>query len=293
MKTKIEIVDAFQNWLEHEEYEPDPIFAAAMFLAWKGAIETMQQEAQEKLQYTTAVFDVDLMYIPGGRFEMGTESPSTTHWVQISPFFMGETPVTNKQYEDFLEVTKHREPDHWQDQRLKAKHPVTNISWHDAMAFCAWLSKIDPKLEYTLPSEAQWEFAARGTDGRQYPWGNEVPDDMRAIFGKGPGGEPEAVGSCPAGKGPFGTLDQAGNVLEWCLDVWDIEAYAKRKLLGRELINPVSVEGKKDWRSLRGGSFWFDAEVLRCAYRYGYLAEDRCPYYGFRVVAKYKNQTER
>ncbi len=81
---------------------------------------------------------------------------------------------------------------------------MVGVHWHDAVAYCRWLSETGA-LAVTLPSEAQWEFAARGTDGREYPWGNEKPDSSRACYRKG---RPSSVGSYPAGRGPFGTLDQ-------------------------------------------------------------------------------------
>jgi iron(II)-dependent oxidoreductase len=207
------------------------------------------------------------------------------HWVRVSSFWLGETAVTNQQYEVFLRGTDRREPLCWQDQRFAmSRNPVVGVSWHDAVAFCDWLSERH-RFRYFLPSEAQWEFAAKGTDFRLYPWGNEAPDDTRALFGEDSGRAPSGlVDLFPAGKGPFGTLGQAGNVWEWCQDVWDGAAYKKRK--DKETVDPI-VSGSDDvMRSVRGGSHWSGAGYLRCAFRFRFHAENQYPDLGFRVAAK-------
>jgi formylglycine-generating enzyme required for sulfatase activity/predicted MPP superfamily phosphohydrolase len=230
------------------------------------------------------------LWIPGGRFQMGgnrylDEQP--IHWVTVSPFWLGETPVTNRQYGLFLKATGYREPDLWRDRRFSApEQPVVAVSWEDAVEYCRWLpSAAALPVTMTLPSEAQWEFAARGTDGREYPWGAEPPDETRACFDLDlDTGQPAAVGSYPAGKGPFGTLDQAGNVWEWCRDAWDSDAYRKRAT-GAEPVDPL-VEGHVDSdRVLRGGG-WADSAVsLRSASRYWGPASSRVVDIGFRVAA--------
>ena len=209
------------------------------------------------------------------------------HWVRISPFWLAETPVTNHQYARFLQATGYEEPPTWRDRRFSApEQPVVSVSWIDAQAFCRWLSE-KSGLEVGLPTEAQWELAARGPESREYPWGDAKPDSSRACFGQDwQKGKPAPVGSFPDGAGPFEALDQAGNVWEWCQDAWDEEAYAKRGQA--EPLDPVvDREGGEDvLRVFRGGSWLDPAESLRAAYRNGYPATDRFQLIGFRLVCR-------
>ena len=230
------------------------------------------------------VTGIRLVYVPAGRFEMGSEDISgdekPVHWVRLSAFWLGETTVTNRQYGLFIASTKHREPDYWRDEKFSdPEQPVVGVDWDDARAFCAWLSE-SAKVEASLASEAQWEYAARGTDGRPYPWGWEPPDATRACFGKGSEGAPVRVGSYPAGRGPFGALDQAGNVWEWCEDVWNDKAYQRA-----EQLDPVNREqGDKVLRALRGGAYYSDVGALAAAYRDRDWSWYRDVGGGFRVV---------
>src|SRR6185436_1327285 len=237
--------------------------------------------------FTEPLTGLRFLWIPGGRFRMGGDAyadEKPIHWVRISPFWLGETPVTNRQYAVYLEKTGAKEPDYWRDRRFSSPdQPVVGVSWEDAQAFCQWLSE-ESGRKVILPSEAQWEFAARGIDGREYPWGNEQPDETRACF---VGVKPAPVGSYPAGKGPFDTLDQAGNVWEWCLDAWDNKAYSKRARPEIEPCDPL-VEAKNDdmGRILRGCAWFNFALYLRSAYRIGQPAGYRGDLgTGFRVVA--------
>ncbi len=230
---------------------------------------------------------IRLLGIPGGRFRMGGKGiygGTPIHRVAVSPFWLGETPVTNRQYSVFLEETKAEEPALWRDRRFSdAEQPVVGVSWQEAVAFCEWISgKLG--LAASLPSEAQWEYAARSQDGRDYPWGDEDPDAKRACFDLDyREGKPARVGSYPAGRGPFGTLDQAGNVWEWCLDVWDEDAYQKRSK--GENLDPVVAEGEGEVRVLRGGGWSSPAVGLRAACRSWGRASGRDDGIGFRVSA--------
>lgn len=150
--------------------------------------------------------DFDWVHIPVGKFLYGSEKDT----VELSEFYITRVPVTNAQYKVFVDATGHRLPKHWQGGAIppgQEAHPVVWVSWEDAQAFCAWAG-------VRLPSEEQWEKAARGTDGRTYPWGEAAPDEQRCNF-NGYEGSTTPVGNYPAGASPYGVLDMAGNVWEW------------------------------------------------------------------------------
>jgi formylglycine-generating enzyme required for sulfatase activity len=229
------------------------------------------------------------VWVPGGRFEMGmaVSSVQPLHPVLISPFWLGETPVTNAHYAVFLEKTGTREPSHWRERRFSSPdQPVVGVSWWETQAFCSWLGE-EWGRPVLLPSEAQWEFAARGSENREYPWGNEAPDATRACFDLDlQKGQPASVGSYPAGHGPFGTLDQAGNIWEWCRDAWNQDAYTQGFARGEECLDPC-VEGSEDsMRILRGGSWNISGEYLRAAIRAANPASERGYHSGFRAAAR-------
>ncbi|MBF0108658.1 MAG: SUMF1/EgtB/PvdO family nonheme iron enzyme [Magnetococcales bacterium] len=197
-----------------------------------------------------------MLRVEGGVFTMGDDDlgdrSKPKHQVQLSPFYLAETPVTNQQYGRFLQDTGHREPRSWREKKYSdLQQPVVGVDWNDAMKFCKWLSKESGK-EFFLPTEAQWEYAARGTDGRRFPWGNDDPTLEHACFGQ-QRDKPALVGQYPAGRGPFGHLDLAGNVWEWCRDVWDANAYQKRALFVAK--DPLVTEGDQNVHPVRGGSW--------------------------------------
>jgi formylglycine-generating enzyme required for sulfatase activity len=233
-----------------------------------------------------------LVYVRGGEFTLGTDEDlegyieSARHWpkpehrVRLSPFWIGKYPVTNAQYRRFLEANPGREkPGYWGDKRFNdPEQPVVNVSWLEALAYCRWAG-----LE--LPSEAQWEAAARGTDGRAYPWGDDDPTPELANFDGREGG-PTPVGAYPLGAGPYGALDQAGNVWEWCRDLFDERAYRGRDGELDPLV-PGEDDGDDDaWRVVRGGSWSYPSWLLRTAVRSGVPARFRDGDLGFRVLSR-------
>lgn len=219
-----------------------------------------------------------LVYVPGGELSLGADDLSEwekpVHRVRLSPFWIGKYPVTNRQYRRFLKASPARpEPTLWDHESFRDdRQPVVGVSWDDAMTYCRW-------ADLALPSEAQWEAAARGDDRRRYPWGDDAPTPEHANFGQHQG-HTTAVDAHPLGEGPYGTFDQAGNVWEWCLDFWNPEAYERR--VGQ--LDPVSTSRDASFRALRGGSWDDPPGLLTAAYRFWYAAWSRVRFVGFRCV---------
>jgi len=153
--------------------------------------------------------------VTAGKFKMGYEKgrPNEKPEREVEcdhSFYIGKTEVTNEDYLAFVNATKRAAPPHWEGGKFpegEAKRPVTRVTWEDARLYCEWKGG-------RLPTEVEWEYAARGKDGRLYPWGNEWAAARANNFEEGKNA-PVDVGSFPDGKGPFGTLDQAGNAWEW------------------------------------------------------------------------------
>ncbi len=200
----------------------------------------------------------------------GAELPG--HTVTTEAFFIDRTEVTNRQYKEFLEATYHTPPSHWNRSNYpqgKGDHPVTNVTLNDALAYAEWRGA-------RLPTETEWEKAARGVDGRLYPWGNTFSRDYcHHMLPEGAG--TTRVGSYPAYASPYGCLDMIGNVMEWTTDAF--EPYEGNDLELPDLGGPRGVR--------RGGS-WIQEELApiptRCAARYSAHPAESDPRTGFRCV---------
>jgi formylglycine-generating enzyme required for sulfatase activity len=207
-----------------------------------------------------ALAATSMVDVPAGPFRMGADSGPAderpAHEVTLAAFSIDKTPVTNADFAGFLNAVGPRAKDgarlyddddddariHRRDGRWRAdpgyeSHPVVEASWRGAREYCAWAGK-------RLPTEAEWEKAARGTDGRRYPWGNEPPDATRARFGAAFNAT-VPVGSTPKGASPYGALDMAGNAWHWTSSLY--RPYPYRVGDGRE--DPASPEP----RATRGG----------------------------------------
>jgi formylglycine-generating enzyme required for sulfatase activity len=208
-----------------------------------------------------------MVHVPAGEFVMGGDEGGSderpVHAVYLDDFYVDKTEVTNAQFAGFLNERGNQEEGgatwlHVEDEacliaeidgQYRPKngyesHPVVEVTWHGAVAYCEWAGR-------RLPTEAEWEKAARGTDGRTYPWGEGIDCD-RANYG-GCAGQAIEVGSLPSGASPYGALDMAGNVYEWVLDWYDGVYYAASPSSNPQ--GPVSGS----CRSVRGGS-WVNGE---------------------------------
>lgn len=178
-------------------------------------------------------------------------------------------PLTNQQYKPFIDETNHEPPRHWNGRDFpvgKANHPVVDIAWGDAVAYAEWLSQKTGK-QYRLPTEAEWEKAARGIEGRVCPWEGDF-DAAKCNVDRNVG-DTTPVGIYPQGKSPYGALDMAGNVWEWCADWYDEGTYKD----GADR-NPKGPEQGTS-RVVRGGSWLFDYDGARCAVRFRLAPQDR------------------
>jgi len=236
----------------------------------------------------------EMVLVPAGEFLRGSKErdraglPSEKPQCRISlaTYWIGKYPVTNAQYAVFVETVGRRSPEHWEGDRPpkgKEDHPVVNVSWWDAVAYCRWLAEITGE-PYRLPTEAQWEKAARGTDGWVYPWGNRWNKQRCNTRAGGKGGT-APVGTCsPAGDSPYGCADMAGNVLEWVSD-WYKEDYYARSSVSEDPHGPASGAVKV----LRGGSWSDDALAVRSAHRVCGNRKLTSPEIGFRCALAAKS----
>ena len=222
--------------------------------------------------------------IPGGEFWMGGDGQyedELVHKLSLPEYQIARVPVTNAQYALYVQDIKVQPPEHWRGGQVppgRENHPVVSINWNDALAYCGWLSEKTGK-NVTLPSEAEWEKAARGDkDKRAYPWG----DNWRELHCNSNElglGETTPVGLFLNGASPYGCLDMSGNVWEWTRTIWDDKFKYPYKIDdGRE-----NLEARSN-RVLRGGAFNNRSDFARCAFRFGYLPSDRYAYVGFRVL---------
>ncbi len=223
---------------------------------------------------------IELVRIPAGSFSMGsaitdTQAAASEYITQshanLDTFLISKYEVTSAQYDVFA---KSSDPD-WDFSTSKNNHPATNMTWDDAVGFCEWLSRITGR-KVILPSEAQWEKAARGNDGRRYPWGNQLPDGARADYGKLVDDTTAVDRYSPLGDSSYGVADMAGNAGEWTSSLFRPYPYNAND--GRE------AQDSRDKRVVRGGAFADGPEQIRSAARLALPPENRDPGIGFRIA---------
>jgi len=241
------------------------------------------------------------VFVTAGTFQMGGLDPSAeldekpAHKVTMPAFWIDKFDVTNGMYVQCVSAGACDPPLSFSSKTVSSyfnnsqynDFPVVNVSWTDATAYCKWAGR-------HLSTEAEWEYAARGTDLRTYPWGDQAPDSTRANYNYMVG-DTTKVGSYPAGASPFGVLDMVGNVAQWINDFYDGTYYSKSVVL-----NPSGPIGRVNYffRVIRGGTFQDDPLTIRLANRASMLGPnpnaqqatpaytgDYSPKVGFRCAA--------
>jgi formylglycine-generating enzyme required for sulfatase activity len=219
--------------------------------------------------------------IPADAYLMGSdagqEDERPVHEVWVDAFALGTYPVTNREYAWFLADTAYRTPRTWDDPRFNhPRQPVVSVSWCDAVAYCDWLRQVSGKL-YRLPSEAEWEKAARGgIEGGRFPWGNDWPGWMTP-YGRGEARErPDTVGADPPNG--YGLHHMGDLVHVWCSDWYDATYYRRSSTRNP----PGPLDGVR--RASRGGSWRHRIKVTRCAARSSLPPDRAFSDYGFRVA---------
>jgi len=226
------------------------------------------------------VFEPQMVKIPAGKFLMGStdnqlipsvygneqqwlQSETPQHEVELSEYLIGKYPVTNREYQEFVKSEGCTPPLGWIGNQFplgKSDHPVVNVSWEDASTYCKWLSKKTHK-PYRLPTEAEWEKAARGIDGPIWPWGNEFDANRANTRESNRKDTTEVAQFSPQGDSPYGCADMIGNVWEWCNDWFNQNEYKQRS---EQIVkNPQGLEVGNQ-RVVRGGSYnrhYSDARV--------------------------------
>jgi formylglycine-generating enzyme required for sulfatase activity len=220
----------------------------------------------------------EMAIIPEGEFLMGcangAKGERPVHRVRVDSFAIAVTVLTNRLYQAFLSDTAREAPPGWSDEKFNhPDQPVTSVSWFDAADYCAWLARLTGR-PYRLPTEAEWERAARGgLEGKLYTWGDEPPEKQPRYFELWLAG-PERVRQRPPNG--FGLYEISENVHEWCAD-WHDENYYERS----PAANPQGPQtGKR--RSSRGGSWRHQIKIARVAARSSIPPEFRYSDYGFR-----------
>jgi len=227
----------------------------------------------------------EMVTIPEGVFTMGCDTPECTsdetpaHQVIVNAFAIDVTEVTQEAYAQCVAAGACVAPPYsecgW-DPSVRGQHPVVCVSWYDAAAFCVWADK-------RLCTEAEWEKAARGIDGRVYPWGDEEPSCDHAVYGECGSGALPVGSQSPLGDSPYGARDMAGNVWEWVADRYVADAYSRADCCD----NPEGpgVEAGS-YRVSRGSAFFSPASYLRVSVRYwdfpGYVGD----YLGVRCCGR-------
>lgn len=250
-------------------------FIASLEAADKAKIHGIKIKTKHEMNYG------GMTKIEKGEFWLGSGKESRLkqekgHRVFIDEYYIDLNPVTNKEYKKFLDETGYWKPEFWNDPQLnKPDYPVVGVSWYDADKYAKWAGK-------SLPTEAEWEKAAKGEENRIYSWGDEFDPGLLNIDLQKNGTTP--VGGYPGGASPYGCMDMIGNVNEWCKNWYDPNAYSRRDWKNPKA--PPKNSNVDNTKVLRGAS-WRDSKVYaRSAYRFHKEPKTKDDYIGFRCVGR-------
>jgi len=280
-----------------------------------GKVQPERREEPRRSVEPRLGWEPELVFVPAGKFLMGTTAQQAAalrrqfkdpgwykfEWetpqrsIDLPEYYIGKYPVTNAQYQVFVQETGHdRTPWYWENRQFPSgqdDHPVRELFWKDAVAYCEWLTKrmqdagckikvwrggilVTEELPRAscivrLPTEAEWEKAARGTDGRTWPWGDDPPTDRLCNFGDNvKDTKTTPVGRySPQGDSPYGCADMAGNEWEWTSTRWGPKWYEPQFRYPYQANDGREDMRSDDWRVERGGAYWNSQEYLRCACR--------------------------
>ena len=222
------------------------------------------------------------VHIAAGWFSMGSDAGQSVeapvHRVWVDSFAMAPTQVTVEEYARFLDATGRMQPPYWDDPNFsRPEQPVVAVSWFDTIAYCDWLSAMTGS-HYRLPTEAEWERAARGSvEGMLFPWGNDPPESRPAYQNRWKTG-PEPVGQSQPNA--YGLFEMCENVHEWCSDWFAADYYR----ISPERNPPGPEEGTR--KASRGGSWRHQIKISRCSTRSSIPPEFKYADYGFRIVCE-------
>lgn len=263
------------------------LWRSRMFLPFRGEpyhhhLEKLLDELDGKLStdlernsFVHKKTGLEFVRIPAGEFLYGYDAKQR----HLPEYWISKTPVTQVVYQRYITANPkqdvpfsdedRKKPYNWDPQKRiyptdKDNHPVVLVSWYDAIAFCEWAS-------LQLPTQEQWEKAARGTDGREYPWGNHEPTNKVCNFNEYVGFTTPVGQYSPQGNSPYGCVDMSGNVWEWCLNKYDEP-------------EDISIDHSSLKREVRGGSWFFGRVNARTTFRGRNLPDIHSADIGFRVV---------
>lgn len=263
---------------------PSPVFiaATAIILVVAAVALSSLRSRQDGTEGITSALDgstntsgndhqTPMRFVEAGEFIMGADESPTDYQpartVYLDGYWIDTYEVTNSNYLKFVDDTNHRSPDHWPDGEFspgQEDHPVLAVTWYDAQQYCEWQGG------KRLPTEAEWEKASRGVDGRRWPWGNSGIEGWANTVEAGENFT-KPIGSFPKDVSPYGVWDMAGNAQEWVSDWYSPEYYASA--VTQNPPGPISGETKV----VRGGAFWLTMEQSVTYGRLGIFPPDFPP----------------